>query len=166
MIRSMWLTMTVLLLVFGMEAGAAECRGGQLGAAPAPQDVTGYELAKQDVQFRAAHARLAGIPGWARTWEGPMSPARRYQAPGGLGYIVVDTCAPHDCGNEMFYGVWKPAGSTYGALRYTKGEWVEVGRLDDGMRVALVCTIETDRAAADQVRAYLQAHPFKAPWER
>ena len=165
MTRKMWMVVMVLMLVVGLEAGAAECRGGQIGVAPAPYAGTGFELQQRNPQFRAAHAGLRGQPVWVRDWTGPLSAVRRFQAPGGT-YLLVDACMPHDCGDNLFYGAWVPPSGAYGALVYRQGTWVEAGRLDDGMRAALLCAIEADRVAAAQVRAYLQAHPFKTPWER
>lgn len=169
----MWQQMMRAMLVLAMLLGAGaalavttECRGGQFGFAPAPDDQSGFELAQRQPKFAAAHARLPGLPGWARTWEGPMSPARRLVAPGGQVYLVLDTCAPHDCGNNAFYGVWVPASGAYAGAVLKLRTWVEAGTLDDGMRAALACALEADRREAAQIRAYLQAHPGRAPWER
>lgn len=162
MVRAVLVT---LLAAGAASAAMTECRGGQFGFAPAPDDLTGFELAQRLPKLAAAHARLPGLPGWARTWEGPMSPARRLVAPDGQVYLVLDTCEPHDCGNNAFYGVWVPASGAYAAVVLKLRTWVDAGKMDDGMRVAIACALAADQREAALVRAYLQAHPVRAPWE-
>mgnify|MGYP000349572556 CR=1 FL=1 len=142
------------------------CRGGQIGLATRPYDDQGDGLMQKYPQLRAAHRLLAGNNAWLSKAQ-LSADTHEFIAGDGTRIEVVWFCAPHDCGDNRFYGAWVPATGAYAGVVYKLGSWVALGSADANQRAALECTAEAEGRRINEVRREIERSTdgMRAPWE-